>query len=71
MKFSAKIRIFKRVKKVKLFLLIIGRFCGNGRIDEIIMSMGSRMLITHVISEKGSTTMRGFSAIFESEFPLN
>ncbi len=50
-------------------ILILGRFCGNGRIDELIISVGSRMLITHVTSEKGTSSgsIRGFAAIYESK----
>ena len=45
---------------------ITGRFCGNGRIEELITSWGSRMLVTHVTSDRTSTSMRGFSANYES-----
>ncbi|XP_065201859.1 protein tolkin-like isoform X3 [Planococcus citri] len=45
---------------------LIGRFCGNGRIDELITSWGSRMLVTHVTSDRIGTSTRGFSANYET-----
>lgn len=45
---------------------LIGRFCGNGRIEELITSWGSRMLVTHVTSDRTTTSIRGFSANYET-----
>lgn len=43
---------------------ILGRFCGSGRLNEIIQSAGSRMLITFVTSLR-PTAHRGFTAHYE------
>lgn len=46
---------------------VLGRFCGSGKVNELITTTGSRMLLTFVNSLQ-QPSMRGFSASFEGEF---
>lgn len=41
-----------------------GRFCGSGRIQDVIVTGNSRMLISFMISDKG-TKYKGFTASYE------
>lgn len=42
---------------------VLGRFCGSGKINDLIVSTGSRMLVTYISSNpKGH---RGFTASYE------
>ncbi|XP_066581573.1 protein tolkin [Prorops nasuta] len=45
--------------------VVLGRFCGSGKIQEPIVSTGSRMLVTYVTSKRASGH-RGFSANYEA-----
>ncbi|EFN62057.1 Tolloid-like protein 2 [Camponotus floridanus] len=44
---------------------VLGRYCGSGKMHEPIVSSGSRMLVTYVISSKQSGH-RGFTASYEA-----
>lgn len=46
---------------------VLGRYCGLGRIPELIKSTSSRMLVTFVSSQKVNATReyRGFAAHYE------
>lgn len=43
---------------------VLGRFCGSGKVNELITTTGSRMLLTFVNSLQ-QPSMRGFAASFE------
>ncbi|XP_065171165.1 protein tolkin-like [Atheta coriaria] len=43
---------------------ILGKYCGSGKINEPIISTGSRMLVTYVTKEP--TSQRGFAAHYEA-----
>lgn len=46
---------------------VLGRYCGSGRIPELIKSTGSRMLLTFVTSKQLAPirSHRGFAANYE------
>ncbi|XP_049534973.1 tolloid-like protein 2 isoform X2 [Anopheles darlingi] len=44
---------------------ILGKFCGSGKVNELIRSTGSRMLLTYTTTYRQST-MRGFAASYEA-----
>lgn len=45
---------------------LLGRFCGSGKITDLIVSAGSRMLVTYItMNPKGH---RGFTASYEGNF---
>lgn len=46
---------------------ILGRYCGSGRIMELIKSSSSRMLLTLVTTSR-QTGLRGFAASYEGIF---
>ncbi len=45
---------------------ILGRFCGSGKVNELITTTGSRMLLTFITSQH-LNNMRGFAASYEGE----
>jgi tolkin len=45
---------------------VLGRFCGSGKVNELITTTGSRMLLTFVNSLQ-QPSMRGFSASYEGK----
>nr|XP_003701332.1 PREDICTED: bone morphogenetic protein 1 isoform X1 [Megachile rotundata] len=45
---------------------VLGRYCGNGKIQDPIVSTGSRMLVTYVTSGHQSNGPRGFTASYEA-----
>lgn len=49
---------------ISTLTLFSGRFCGSGRVTELIVSTGSRMLITLQVSPK-QQGHRGFTAHYE------
>ncbi|KAL1117925.1 hypothetical protein AAG570_004238 [Ranatra chinensis] len=44
---------------------LLGRYCGSGHVNELIVSVGSRMVITYVASSK-QAGHKGFSASYEA-----
>uniref|UniRef100_A0A182ML92 Metalloendopeptidase n=1 Tax=Anopheles culicifacies TaxID=139723 RepID=A0A182ML92_9DIPT len=44
---------------------ILGKFCGSGKVNELIRSTGSRMLLTYTTTFR-QATMRGFAANYEA-----
>lgn len=46
---------------------ILGRYCGSGKIMELIKSSSSRMLLTLVTTYR-QNGLRGFAASFECEY---
>lgn len=48
---------------------VLGRFCGSGKVNELITTTGSRMLLTFVNSLQ-QPSMRGFAASYEGEICL-
>lgn len=44
---------------------ILGKFCGSGRVNELIKSTGSRMLVTYVTNARPQAH-RGFAASYEA-----
>jgi len=51
---------------------ILGRFCGSGKVNELITTTGPRMLLTFISSvpAPNSAAMRGFAATYEGELLL-
>lgn len=45
---------------------ILGKFCGTGKINELITSTGSRMLLTYITSS-GQAHRKGFAASYEGK----
>lgn len=48
---------------------VLGRFCGSGKVNELITTTGSRMLLTFVSTHQ-QPAMRGFAASYEGELHL-
>lgn len=46
---------------------ILGRFCGSGKVNELITTTGSRMLLSFVTSQH-LNSMRGFAASYEGGY---
>ncbi|XP_055525021.1 tolloid-like protein 1 [Wyeomyia smithii] len=44
---------------------ILGKFCGSGKVNDLIKSTGSRMLLTYTTTYRQSS-MRGFAASYEA-----
>ncbi|XP_052870734.1 tolloid-like protein 2, partial [Anopheles cruzii] len=44
---------------------ILGKFCGSGKVNELIRSTGSRMLLTYTTTYR-QASMRGFAASYEA-----
>ncbi|XP_050525579.1 tolloid-like protein 1 [Daktulosphaira vitifoliae] len=44
---------------------LLGRFCGNGRVQDLIVTANSRMLISFMMSDKG-VNFKGFAASYEA-----
>ncbi|KFB52683.1 AGAP003702-PA-like protein [Anopheles sinensis] len=44
---------------------ILGKFCGSGKVNELIRSTGSRMLLTYTTTFR-QASMRGFAASYEA-----
>ncbi|XP_011152064.2 tolloid-like protein 2 isoform X1 [Harpegnathos saltator] len=44
---------------------VLGRYCGSGKIKELVVSTGSRMLVTYVTSSR-QNGHRGFTASYEA-----
>lgn len=45
---------------------ILGKFCGSGKVNDLIKSTGSRMLLTYTTTFR-QANMRGFAASYEGE----
>lgn len=46
---------------------ILGKFCGSGKVNDLIKSTGSRMLLTYTTTFR-QINMRGFAASYEGEY---
>uniref|UniRef100_A0A336L7R2 Metalloendopeptidase n=1 Tax=Culicoides sonorensis TaxID=179676 RepID=A0A336L7R2_CULSO len=44
---------------------VLGRFCGSGKVNDLIRSTGSRMLLTYINNNR-QASMRGFAAHYEA-----
>lgn len=46
---------------------VLGRFCGSGKINDLIKSTGSRMLLTYINNNRPNVS-RGFAAHYECRY---
>lgn len=46
---------------------VLGRFCGSGKVNDLIRSTGSRMLLTYINNNR-QASMRGFAAHYEGNY---